>query len=165
MASARGIRSPSVGLVVAFVTGFVLHVLMDGIPHSDYHRLSRPWVVITVGVETALIGMFAAWRLGPRWIAQWRGPIVAGLAGSVLPDVKFVALLILPAQYARTIEMYGDRLHAHFHAAPVAVVTGMTTQLVCAIALLVILAVMRPGNAQPEPRQYQSRRPSGDDLR
>lgn len=146
--SARGIRSPRVRVVVAFVTGFVLHVLMDAIPHSDYHRLSRPWVLIAVGAEAALVGAFAAWQLGSRVIAQWRGPIVSAWLGSVVPDVKFVALLVLPPQYARTVELYGDRLHAHFHAAPVAVTTGMSTQLVCTITLLAILTMLRPGPRQ-----------------
>lgn len=133
---------------MAFVTGFVVHVLMDAIPHSDYPGLSRSWVVFVVGVETAIVGAFAAWQLGPRAIALWRGPIVAGLLGSVVPDVKFVALLVLPAQYARTFEVYGDRLHAHFHAAPVAVLPGMTTQLVCTIGLLVTLTMLR--SRQPQ---------------
>jgi ABC-type uncharacterized transport system fused permease/ATPase subunit len=117
---------------------------MDAIPHSDYYRLPRTSVLLVVMAEAVVVGALASRWIGTRLIREWRTPVAAGLLGSVLPDAKFIALLFLPDQYARTVEYYGDRLHAHFHSAPVAVSTGMTTQVLCAIALLATLFMLRP---------------------
>ena len=146
VASARNIRPGPARLVVALVAGLATHALLDAIPHSDYDRLPRSSVLLVIMAEAAVVGALAAWWFGGRVTREWRGPIAAGLLGSALPDAKFVALLLFPDQYARTVEYFGDRLHAHFHAAPVAPTTGMVIQVLCAVGLLATLFMLRPGS-------------------
>jgi len=139
LASDHVARGTFTRISAAFVTGVIVHLLMDAVPHSDYDLfpVSTMWFVIAGEFLAVLI--IAAIVLRDRLTPHWLQSVAAGLLGSVLPDAKFIAPFFLPASSARLVESYGNRLHNPFHASANSAVFGMVTQLSCTILLLVVM--------------------------
>jgi len=141
MASAYALKTRLGRVALAFVSGFVLHLLMDAVPHSDYAGLSTSAIRALVPCEMVVVGAAAAYVLRHRLMRHWPEYLSAGLLGSVLPDVKFVAKIVLSDRDANLVEYYFDRLHVPFHTTANSVALGVTTQIVCAVLLLALLNV------------------------
>lgn len=125
----------------AFSVGVLSHVVLDAIPHSDYRMLARSTVLWVSACEIVGTMAIAAWLLRRRLTPQWQGPLVAGLAGACLPDAKFPARLLLPAEAVQRVETYGDSFHGFFHAGRMAnPMIGLGIEIAFAIALLLSLS-------------------------
>jgi hypothetical protein len=130
-------------IILAFVLGVVSHVVLDGIPHSDYAPLSSPlrlWIAFGETLVTlALVALITLRRRAPN-AAEY---LLSGIAGSILPDAKsIVALFVTPALTER-VATYGNRFHALFHApAPESPVVGLTVEVACTLSLLALLVVI-----------------------
>ena len=139
LASDRVIRGRFALVAVAFAAAFVVHFLMDAIPHSDYHFFAWRTVPFIIVGEAFLVAVIAALLLRHRATPQWPECIAAGLLGSAIPDAKFIAPFVLSAHNAALVEYYGNRLHHPFHSSA-DTAFGMATQVVCAVLLLLALA-------------------------
>jgi hypothetical protein len=139
VAGARFLRWRVGRIVVAFALGVILHLQMDAIPHADYHGVvGRPLMAI-VALESMSIMAIAFRILRDRLTPGWAGSVAAGVIGSALPDVKFIAPLILPAELAQRATAIGERLHHAIHAGPTSFGVGMTTQLAATLLFLALL--------------------------
>ena len=140
LASDHVARGTFTRISAAFVTGVIVHLLMDAVPHSDYDLfpMSTMWFVIAGEFLAVLI--IAAIVLRDRLTPHWLQSVAAGLLGSVLPDAKFIAPFFLSTSHAALVETYGNRLHAPFHATANSAVLGMVSQLSFTTLLLVVMA-------------------------
>jgi hypothetical protein len=139
MASTRFLRWRPGRVVVAFATGVILHLAMDHVPHADYNDLGG-WLLIAIVFLESFIALtimyfIARDRVSPGWFPS----IVAGVTGSALPDVKFFAPFMLPAEYAAVASDWGEQLHYAIHAPPTSFGVGMVTQLTAVCLLLAVL--------------------------
>ncbi|HSA56616.1 MAG TPA: hypothetical protein VLE53_12985 [Gemmatimonadaceae bacterium] len=128
-------------VLTAFVLGVLSHVALDAMPHSDYEPLSPDRLVAPVLIEVAVISLVLAWLLRRRLRAHW-AEYLAGLAGAAIPDVKFLARLPMPDRTAEFLFNLGSRFHDFFHAPSPPLDVGWTTQLLSAVVLLAILALL-----------------------
>ena len=127
-------------VVASFAAGVLLHLAMDHVPHADYNGIVGSPLRVIVALESIATFAIAFLILRRRVSPGWMAPTIAGLLGSSLPDVKFVAPLLLPDEYARRATDIGERLHYAIHASPTSLAFGMTTQLVATVVLLAMLA-------------------------
>lgn len=131
-------------VATAFGLGALSHVILDAIPHSDYGSLPRSALLMSVAIEiVATLGV--AWNLlRTRHLPGLRYALPAGLAGAMIPDVKF-ARYFVPAPAASWVQNVGDRLHAPFHAAPTTVAVGLSFEVLCTLLLfgMVVLLLRR----------------------
>jgi hypothetical protein len=125
-----------VRVAIAFAAAVVMHLLMDAVPHSDYDLVSPSAIPLLIAGEVLVVGTIAVVLLRNRLTHHWRSCVAAGLLGSVVPDAKFIAPLILSPHHATLVEYYGNRLHGPFHASPTSPVIGMSTQVLCTLILL-----------------------------
>jgi len=127
-------------VAAAFGLGILSHVVLDAIPHSDYRMLSPSNILWVSACETVIACAIVAFLLRRRLPPRWPGLLLAGLAGSSLPDVKFPVRVIAPGSFARSVEHYGDHLHSYFHAADMAnPFVGLAIEFTVALALLATL--------------------------
>lgn len=140
IASDRVVRGRIARVSVAFGAAIVMHFMMDAIPHTDYHFFPPASVPVLVVGETLMVAVIAGWLLRSRLTPHWRECVAAGLIGSALPDVKFIAPYLLSPYNAILVEYYGNKLHRPFHASADYTAFGMATQVICAILLLAMLA-------------------------
>jgi hypothetical protein len=140
MTGARVLRWRPGRVLAALATGVLLHLAMDYIPHADYNDLGGRLLVAVVFLESLVASTIIFFIVRDRVTRDWIPPIVAGLLGSTLPDAKFFAPLILPAEYARLVSEWGERLHYAIHAPPTSSGIGMATQVTAVVLLLALLA-------------------------
>lgn len=127
-------------IVAAFSLGILSHVVLDAIPHSDYRMVAPSAIVWVALCETVAIGASAGYLLRHRLIPHWPGYLLAGLAGSNLPDAKFAAIAMLPESIAQSVERYGDAFHSPFHASPMSEpLLGLGIEVACTVVLLAAL--------------------------
>jgi hypothetical protein len=130
--SARTSRSR---VAAGFGLGVLSHVVLDAIPHSDYGSLPRLALLTSVAIEIVATLGIARYVLQERPMPGLRPALLAGLAGAVIPDVKF-ARYFLPPRAAAWAYDVGDRFHAPFHAQPTSVAVGLTFEIICTLVLL-----------------------------
>jgi hypothetical protein len=114
--ASRVAKRPAYAITVALTVAIVAHFLMDAIPHSDYRALSREIRPLVAIIEVVLMSAAIAWILRGRLRPGQVQPLVAGVFGGVLPDLKFGAV-VLPEAMEKAVVRFGERIHA-FHAAP-----------------------------------------------
>jgi len=148
LSSNRLIRGRFTRVVVAFGAAVVMHLLMDAVPHSDYHQFHWRLTPYLIVGEAILVAVVAGILLRHRLTSHWPECITAGLLGSVLPDAKFVAPFFLSAHNANLVKYYGNRLHAPFHSSANAAL-GMTTQVLCTVLLLAAFAAFPLNRQKP----------------
>ena len=143
-------RAARIGIALAM--GFLTHVMLDALPHSDYAPLSRQGAMLVASFEC--LGMIALGvaLMRPRVLERWPEYVIPALAGATLPDLKFFARVFLPKKMEITIEYYGNWLHSYFHVAPTPPALGWTVEIICLIALLGLLIAF--------PRHAPSARPA-----
>ena len=125
-------------MTLAFVAGLVSHVMLDGLPHSDYGSL-QGWMLLAVVALEIAASLAAGWYvLRRRWSPDYRGPLLAGVVASTFPDAKFAAV-ILPAPAAGWVQTIGDAFHSGFHAAPAELLAGLAMEIVTLVVLLLAL--------------------------
>lgn len=154
MASAYAVKHRFARLALATGMAVVVHFLMDAIPHSDYAALPRPIVLVVATCEILAASAIAWCVLRTRLTSDWPVYMSAGLLGSLLPDIKFAAPLLLPGHVARLVEQFGDRLHEPFHASASSLAAGMAAQFFCTALLLALLTLFprTPGHRASSPR-------------
>lgn len=133
------------GLRVAtgFGLGVLTHMVLDAIPHSDYGSLAPALLVSSVAIEITGTLTLAWYLLRSRRLPGLTVALPAGIAGAMMPDVKFTRYF-LPRPAATWVHDVGDRLHAPFHAGPTTVAAGLTLEIVCTLLLFgVLLMLMR----------------------
>ena len=134
---------------VAFALGIVSHVILDIIPHGDEHiapectgptcthREEIRFLLRLAIIDAIVMTGVLATILFP-WIPLPSNAVLAGIFGSVLPDLIQGFSTLFPK---RRILARLKRLHDYFHCSVIRyespVVVGMLTQ-VAALALLVI---------------------------
>jgi hypothetical protein len=142
LSSDRVVHGRFARVAAAFAAGVVMHLLMDAVPHSDYDLVSLSAIPLVIACEVVFVGAVALVLLQGRLTPHWRSCVAAGLLGSTLPDVKFIAPFLLSPHNASLVEYYGNRLHGPFHTAATDLAIGMTTQVLCTLILLASLAVL-----------------------
>jgi hypothetical protein len=114
-ALAMSLRAPvAVRVIVALTVGIVSHLAMDAIPHSDYAFLTLgeiPWVGLGEAFVALGVVLFVA---RGRFVPGQPLAFMAGIAGSMAPDVKFVVRVLAP-KYESQVTRITDRVHG-FHA-------------------------------------------------
>lgn len=142
MASARISEKRIARIAMAFTLGVLSHVVLDAVPHSDYASLSPSTVRWITVCEIAGVCALAGYIVRDRLRLGWREYILAGLAGSVIPDAKFLARMVLPRGSALLVERAGDSFHALFHADRMSVpLLGLGLEIACTLLLLATLIV------------------------
>jgi hypothetical protein len=127
-----------------FLAGLTSHYLLDRVPHCDYELNSRPGRLL-LGLD--LTGA----ALVVRRLGAWRGPLAAGVAGGLLPDVLMV---VGRRRRSRLL-----RLHARAHRAnhvrrkwPLLAEAGVQAALIA----LVLAKLQRPPSVASMPRTSSS---------
>lgn len=139
MAGAYATRNRVLRLAAAFTLAFVLHFQLDAIPHSDYAGLPRSALGVVASLEVAAVCAIGMYILRRRLLLHWPEFLFAGLSGSVLPDARFLAPIVLSDRNARLVEYYGNRLHEGLHAGTTSLALGLAAELVSTILLLACL--------------------------
>lgn len=80
--------------LLAFTAGVASHFAMDALPHWGTPDDAQ---FLRVAVVDGLIGLSAAAAVALRCPARWRVPVLAAVAGAVLPDLNKPAVLFLGA--------------------------------------------------------------------
>lgn len=139
--AALSARTNGSRMAIAFGLGVLSHVILDAIPHSDYGSLPRSALPMSVAIE--IVGTLAlAWYfLRDRRLPGLGYALPTGLAGAMIPDVKF-ARYFLPAPQAAWVETVGDRFHVPFHAAPTTTAVGLTLEVGCTLLLFAGLLLL-----------------------
>jgi hypothetical protein len=132
-------------VITAFSLGFLSHVALDALQHSDYGSLSRSATLAVVLVElvviSVVIGSILRRRVGPHW----PGYLMAGVIGAGIADAKFIAPMVLPENLARMVMGTTGRFHQLFHApAPSDPWFGLGIEILCTLVLLLVLAALPP---------------------
>lgn len=133
-------RTTASRAAVAFGLGVLFHVVIDAVPHSDYGSLmgwTRVAIVLPEVVASLAIGWFI---LRPQWRPEQGIAVLAGLAGAMLPDVKFV-FAFFPEPVASTVTFWGDRFHSYFHASPTPFMVGKRNEAI-GVAILIVLLTL-----------------------
>ncbi len=143
MLSARLTRNRPARIAIALVLGVLSHVGLDAIPHADYGTMDRHKVAFIAAAEIAVTCLLALLLLRRRLPEHWPEVLIAGILGAVIPDVKFMAGVLLPGPAPHVVQRYGDRFHSYFHAAPSRYSVGMRNQIVAAVLLLASLVSFR----------------------
>lgn len=138
MAASRASGGTARRVVIALLLALASHVMLDAIPHADYVFMPRRWIIPVALCEALVVLSVAAVILRRRVVKGWRVFLAAGLLGAAFPDARF-GLGFLGAQAKYQILFATYWFHSFFHAAPVAFWTGMTTQIVAALACLAAL--------------------------
>ena len=97
--AALSARTSGGRLATAFGLGVLSHVVLDAIPHSDYGSLQRSTLLMSVAIEIVATLALAWYLLRDRRLTGLRSALPAGLAGAMMPDVKFLRYF-LPAPAA-----------------------------------------------------------------
>lgn len=138
--------------VSAFVCSFLSHAVFDAIPHGDKslgpqcagptctHRDEVRFAMRLAAADGVIMLAVLAWTLAP-WRELPALPILAGIAGSVLPDVLQGLHKIVPrvrwfAQCARLHDYFHNRVVRYDPSFPV----GLCAQT---IALALVIAADR----------------------
>jgi hypothetical protein len=151
MAAAHLVRHPVPRAAAAFAFGVFTHVVLDALPHGDYGELAMTPVLAIVVAELIATGFTLGWILRGRVTPGWPVNLAAGFVGSVLPDLKFGAALVLSSDRAAAVAAVGDRFHEPFHAGPSPLGIGVTVE-VAATVLIVALLTRFPRTGAPEGR-------------
>lgn len=134
-------RTSGSRLATGFGLGVLSHVVIDAIPHSDYGSLPRSALLISVAIEIVATLALAWYLLRERSLPGLRSALPAGLAGAMIPDLKF-ARYFLPAPAASWVQSVGDRFHVPFHAAPTSVAVRLTFEIICTLLLFCELLLL-----------------------
>lgn len=140
MAAAYLMRHPVARAATAFAFGVLSHIALDALPHGDYGELQLAPVLAIVAVELVAAGLALTWLLRDRVTLGWPSYLAAGFVGATLPDVKFVASLVLSPGAADDVASYGDRFHEPFHAGPSPLALGITIEVVTTMVIFAVLA-------------------------
>ena len=139
--AALSARTSRVRVATAFGLGVLSHVVLDAIPHSDYGTLPRTPLLMSVAIEIVVTLALARYLLRGLRVTGLRSALLAGLAGAMMPDVKFLRYF-LPAPAAAWLKDVGDRSHAPFHAEPTSVAIGLTFEILCTLLLFGALLLL-----------------------
>ncbi len=139
--AALSARTNGSRVATGLLLGGLSHVVLDSIPHSDYGSLPRSTVLASVAIEIAAtfaLGWYLmrSRRLPGVWIA-----VPAGLAGAMIPDMKF-ARYFLPEPAGSWVREVGERLHGPFHAEPTAFAVGLAFEIICTLLLFGVLLLL-----------------------
>ena len=140
VAATRLMTWPLGRVVGSFGFGVLLHLAMDAVPHADYNELGGMKLVALVLIESAFTFSVIAWTLRDRMPPGWKAGVLAGLLGSGLPDIKFIAPFLSPDGQDFVVWV-GDQLHTAIHAGPTSLWIGMTTQLTATVVLMAALTL------------------------
>lgn len=141
LAAASATTNRSGRIVASFAFGVLSHVVLDAIPHADYGSLSRSMVQLVVAGEIVLSASLAWLIVRSRRPPGWRASIPAGLAGAMIPDVKFIAPVLLPGPAALWVQQTANRFHGFFHADRSPIAVGLTVEALCTLLLLASLTL------------------------
>jgi hypothetical protein len=131
-------------VAAAFALGFLSHVGMDALQHSDYGSLTRMATLGVVLVELVLISAVIAFIVRRRLLPHWPEYLVAGVIGAGIADAKFIAPMLLPPEYAGMVMQTTGRFHQLFHApAPAHLLVGLAIEVACTLVLLLALTLFR----------------------
>jgi hypothetical protein len=150
LAAASAITNRAGRIVSAFALGVLSHVVLDAIPHADYAFLSRSTVRVVVVCEIVLATSLSWLIVRSRRPPGWRASLPMGLAGAMIPDVKFIAPVLLPAPAALWVQQTANRFHGLFHADRSPIAVGLTAEVLCTLLLLTSLTLF--------PRRHQAQR-------
>lgn len=115
---------------------------IEALPEGGYVLRSLTALVLTLTTQTALLGIWLAWRDRPAFLGslrEWRHSFGAGFAGAVSSACFFIAFSLTPAANVRTVALIELPL--------VALVSGRLTGRKMAGHELVGLAVIMGGVA------------------
>jgi hypothetical protein len=139
MIAASLVRHPVARAATAFILGILTHVVLDALPHGDYGELSMAPVLAIVVAELVATGFALTWILRTRVGPGWPVYLAAGFIGGALPDIKFLASLVLSRDGAAAVASIGDRFHEPFHAGPSALGVGVTVEVIATLVMVALL--------------------------
>lgn len=138
MVASRASGSTARRVAIALLLGLASHVMLDAVPHADYGFMPRRWIV-PVALCEAVVVFAAAWMILRRRVRPgWQILLVTGVFGATVPDSRF-GLGFLGAQARHRVLYATYWFHSFFHAAPVVLWIGMTTQVAAALACMAAL--------------------------
>lgn len=140
VAGVAALSAPTNGarVVLGFGLGVLTHVVLDAVPHSDYGSLGRSLVILSVAVETAAVLGLGWFLLRSRRLPGLLFAVPAGLAGAMMPDVKFLRYFLPPPGASWVLDL-GSRFHGPFHAQPTTVAVGLPNEILSTLALCGLL--------------------------
>jgi len=139
--AALSVRGTGLRFATALTIGVLSHIALDLIPHSDYRSLSK-WTILTI-ISLELVGTFVLgwYLLRSRRLPGLRATLPAGLAGAVIPDMKF-ASYFLPEPAASWALHAGERFHEGRHVGPSPLAVGLSAEIACTLLLIGALWLM-----------------------
>ena len=136
--AASSARTGASRVASGFGLGVLSHIVLDAIPHSDYGSLPQSALVMSVAIEIVATLGLAWFLLRGRRLPGLRLALPAGVAGAMIPDVKFTRYF-LPPEGASWVRDIGDSFHAPFHAKSTTVAVGLTFEIICTLLLFGVL--------------------------
>lgn len=133
--AALSVRVGALRVLTAFGLGVLSHGVLDAMPHSDYGSLSPSTLLIVVSIEIVATMTSALYVLRSQPFRGYLSPLLAGLAGAMLPDAKFAAPW-LPERVQPMVLDVSNRFHAPFHASPTPVAVGLLVEIVSTLSLI-----------------------------
>lgn len=144
-------RAPvAVRVLVAIVIGIAGHLAMDAIPHSDYAfvQFNR---IAWVGLGEALVACVLVWFMVRGRLAPGRRlPLVAGIASSMAPDVKFVVRTLAPL-YEHRVTRVTDAIHGFHATEPLHIWLAFTGEVLLAAGFFYLFWRLLRGAVAPTP--------------
>jgi hypothetical protein len=139
--AALSARAGALRVLTAFGLGMLSHVVLDAMPHSDYRSLGPRAVLIIVFFEITATMTIAWFVLRSQRYHAPRVPLLVGLAGATLPDVKFMQPW-LPGPVGSWVNRVGEGFHGPFHASPTPVAVGLFMEIVATVSLIGVLFLL-----------------------
>ena len=135
---ALSVRAGALRVLTAFGLGILSHVVLDALPHSDYGSLGHRAILAIVLFEITATMTIAWFVLRSQRYRGARLPLLVGLIGATLPDVKFMQTW-LPGQAGLWVDRVGEGFHGPFHTSSDSVALGLFVEVVATLSLLVVL--------------------------
>jgi hypothetical protein len=139
--------------LLAFILGFISHFILDRIPHKDpdsadeflskkikLSKRARKFFSILL-LDIGLL-FFITILFYNRDIFIYPHPVIAGIAGAVLPDALLGIYFLTGNKYLEKFWQFHHKIHFDHRKVTVSMAGGMVTQVVL-LAILIKLIVRR----------------------
>lgn len=101
--------------LLAFVAGFISHLLLDFIPHGDTENAgvsyTRNKLILMGSIDLFVLGILTFWIINTQSLAFFTLPMLMGALGGVVPDALQVPHYLSNRKYFKRYQFAHDLFH------------------------------------------------------